>query len=271
MGIIEHIGYYENFNDFPEHRHTCCEFLYMHEGSILMISGDDKFRIESGMLYIIPNSVMHRAEIIDKSVYRRTLIFINPWIYGGTYYSDPINDFLMGSSFSSIASACDNFGCESIIRKIRSELETGDDQSENIIASAVTEIVSNVLRQNPSISSGTGKSNPVINDVKKYIREHCGENLLISDIADRFYINKFYLSHIFKEQTGMSPRQYLTLTRLSKAYCMLHDTNLKISKISGLCGFSGPSEMAKKFSEQYGLSPSEFRKKISEKSSSLSE
>lgn len=265
MGSIEHFGYYENFSDFPEHRHDCCEILYLHQGEILLISNDKKYVLESGMLYVIPCGVNHKAELINKSVYNRTLVFINPWTYSGIHYSEHINDLLMGYTAEKPITAKDNFECDKLLQKIKRELEINDIASEDIITSAVTELLSNVFRQNVFLSDNYVRPNPVITEVKKYIREHCQEALRISDIADRFYINKFYLSHLFKEQTGMSPRQFLTFTRLSKAYCLVHETNIKISKISELCGFSSHSEMSKLFSEQYGVSPSEFRRKLSER------
>lgn len=30
MSCVEHFGYYDGMEDFPEHRHTSCELLYLH-------------------------------------------------------------------------------------------------------------------------------------------------------------------------------------------------------------------------------------------------
>ena len=64
----------------------------------------------------------------------------------------------------------------------------------------------------------------------------------------------------------MSPKQFLIFARLSKAYNMLHEPDMKISEISELCGFASPSDMTKKFKEQYNISPNGFRKQLLSKS-----
>lgn len=98
MSCIEHFAYYSNVKDFPEHRHTSCELMYLHEGELTIICGDSEIEINSGMLYLIPSCVLHRSVIKNRMIYRRTLLFLNPWTYSRAFYSEPINNLLMGFS-----------------------------------------------------------------------------------------------------------------------------------------------------------------------------
>ena len=88
---------------------------------------------------------------------------------------------------------------------------------------------------------------------------------MISDIADRFYVSKYHLTHQFKKQTGMSLRQFLNYIRISDTYSLLHDRSLKIAEIASMCGFTTPSDMTRRFREQYGMSPAQFRRELYEK------
>lgn len=266
MSCIEHFGYYDSIEDFPEHRHTSCELLYLHEGEISMICGDRELKICAGMIYIIPSCVVHRALIKNRKTYRRTLIFLNPWTYSRAYYCEPINALLMGFSLNEPVAVTDDFGCAALIDKIGKELAENDLLSEDIIVSAVTEILAGIIRKANYINDRSRSPGKLVNDVQRYIQENCGSRILISEIADRFYISKYYLTHIFKEQTGMSPRQFLTFTRISKVYNLLHEPNLKISEISEMCGFTSPSDMTRKFREQYGVTPMQFRRELETKS-----
>lgn len=265
MSCIEHFGYYENAADFPEHRHTSCELMYLHEGDISLICGEKEFEIKSGMAYIIPSCVAHRSVINDRETYRRTLVFLNPWTYSRAYYSEPINNLLMGFSANEPVAVRDAFGCAVLLDKIKNELSEGDLLSEDVIVSAVTEILAGIIRTANYINNRSRSPGKLVSDVQRYIQENCGAQIMISDIADRFYISKYYLTHIFKEQTGMSPRQFLTVTRLSKAYNLLHEPNLKVSYISEICGFTSPSDMTRKFREQYGITPMQFRRELKAK------
>jgi|GEM_PF-573547 AraC-like DNA-binding protein len=262
MSCVEHFGYYDGMEDFPEHRHTSCELLYLHEGETSIICGEKEFEIKSGMLYIIPSCVAHRTMIKSRDVYRRTLIFLNPWTYSRSYYSEPIYNLLMGFSVNEPIAVLDDFGCVDLLDKIRRELSADNLLSEDIIVSAVTEILAGIIRKANYIKNRSQSPGKLVYDVQRYIQENCGSQIMISDIADRFYISKYYLTHIFKEQTGMSPRKFLTCTRLSKVYNLLHEPDLKISDISDICGFTSPSDMTRKFREQYGITPMQFRREL---------
>lgn len=266
MGCVEHFGRYDAVEDFPEHRHTSCELLYLHEGEISIICGEKEFTLTDGMLYIIPSCVIHRSIIRNRSIYRRTLIFLNPWTYSRAYFSEPVSNLLMGFSVKEPIAVTDNFGCEELIGKIEKELAADDMLSEDIIVSLITQILAGIIRQSDHIGSRSKLPGKLVSDVQRYIQENCGSQILISDIADKFYISKYYLTHIFKEQTGMSPKQFLSFTRISKAYNLLYEQELKISEISEMCGFTSPSDMTRKFREQYGISPMQLRKSIFTKS-----
>lgn len=269
MGCIEHFGYYDNITDFSEHRHTSCELLYLHEGEISISCGSKEFDLHGGMMYIIPSCVIHKILLKNHKTYRRTLIFLNPWTYSRAYFSEPINDLLMGFSSSEPVTVKDDFGCAQLLDKIESELSEDSLLSEDVIVSAVTEMLVGIIRKANCEKAHSRSLGQLVADVQRYIRENCGCPLMISEVADRFYISKYYLTHLFKEQTGMSPRRFLTFTRLSKAYNLLHEADMKISEISEICGFTSPSDMTKKFREQYGLTPMQFRQELKMKSKNI--
>lgn len=206
MSSIEHFGYYESVADFLAHRHTSCELLYMHEGEISIICGEKEYEIKSGMLYIIPSCVVHRSTIKNRETYRRTLIFINPWTYSRAYYSEPINNLLMGFLANEPIVVFDNFGCADLLDRINKELSANDLLLEDVIVSAVTEILTGIIRNSNYINNRSQSPGKLVHEVQRYIQENCGSQIMISDIADRFFISKYYLTHIFKEQTGMSPK-----------------------------------------------------------------
>lgn len=266
MSCIEHFGYYENIVHFPEHQHTACEIMYLHKGHMSILCDNNEFDMTDGMLYIIPSGVKHKGLIKNTLCYKRTLIFLNPWVYTREYYSDAIYNILTGFDMDKPIVVSDSFECLRIINAIKKEFELGDMVSEDIIVSCVTELLAQIIRKTGYISKMRKKPNKLVAEVQRYIQENCGSKILISDIADEHFISKFYLSHIFKEQTGMSPKQFLTFTRLSKAYNLLHEPNIKISEISEQCGFTSPSDMTKKFREKYNISPVGFRKQLLSKS-----
>ncbi len=262
MSCIEHIGFYDNIIRFPEHKHISCEIMYLHKGNINLICENKKYELKDGMLYIIPSGLNHKISIIDPTCYKRTLVFLNPWLYSKEYYSDFIYNILIGITINEPIIAKDDFECHEYLNIIKKETESTDLLSEDIIISVVTQLLAKILRNTKFLSNNIKKPNKLVSDVQRYLQENYEQQISISDIADKYFVSKFYLSHIFKEQTGMSPRQFLTFTRLSKAYNLLHDPDFSVSDIAEKCGFTSTSYMIKKFGEQYNISPNKFRKQL---------
>lgn len=261
MGCLEHIGFYKNAVDFPKHQHMSCEINFVRSGTIEIESGECRIVVTDNMICFVPSCVEHKTSV-KSAVYERTLIFINPWILSRKFYSDDIYGFIMGMSCKlPIAIAADD-RCLSLIDEISRESANSTGLSDDIISADISRLIAEIIRKSNLGGFSPDSANKVVSDVQIYIQENFRQPLKISEIADRFYISKFYLTHIFKEQTGMSPRQFLTFTRISRAYRLLHSKEISVSQISDLCGFASPSDMSKKFRAQYGMSPTEFRKQM---------
>ncbi len=103
-----------------------------------------------------------------------------------------------------------------------------------------------------------------VDDIKKHIETNFAEKISLDMLAEKFYINKYYLTRIFKEQTGTSITNYLLEIRITQAKHQLRFTALPISEISNVCGFDDPSYFARAFHKYEGISPSAFRKSWNE-------
>lgn len=220
------------------------------------------------MFYFVPICVSHHSIINSSTKYVRTLMFINPWTYGRCFHSETIQNLLMGFSAKSPVIVKDDFGCKGILNEILTEMNRDDLLSQDLIVALVTKLFSEIIRHADFLNINSNKPIKLVWRVQQYIQENCSEELHIAKIAEKEFISQSYLTHIFKEQTGMSPHQFLSFTRLSKAYTLLHNPELMISEISERCGFISPSNMAQKFREQYGVTPTEFRRQLAKKAKS---
>lgn len=99
-----------------------------------------------------------------------------------------------------------------------------------------------------------------INEILKYINANLNEPLTVDDIANRFYISRYYLMHRFKEQTGYTLHNYISQKRLILAKELLLN-NESVMKVSEKCGFIDYSSFLRSFRKMYGTTPKDFRKK----------
>ena len=99
-----------------------------------------------------------------------------------------------------------------------------------------------------------------INEILKYINANLNEPLTVDDIANRFYISRYYLMHRFKEQTWYTLHNYISQKRLILAKELLLN-NESVMKVSEKCGFIDYSSFLRSFRKMYGTTPKDFSKK----------
>lgn len=98
--------------------------------------------------------------------------------------------------------------------------------------------------------------------VKRYIDLHFKEPITLELLAREGHINKYYLSHIFKEEYGISPINYLIIKRIEESKYLLSETDLSLSQIAQLLGFSSLSYFSQVFRRVQSVSPKEFRQRL---------
>ena len=104
----------------------------------------------------------------------------------------------------------------------------------------------------------TGKQN--LQNIKEYLDQNYREKITLDQLSEQFFINKFYLTRIFKEQFGLSVTNYLLQTRITHAKQLLRFTDLSIEKIGQECGMHDANYFSRMFKKVEGISPGEFRK-----------
>ncbi|MBQ7850977.1 MAG: AraC family transcriptional regulator [Clostridia bacterium] len=112
----------------------------------------------------------------------------------------------------------------------------------------------------PASQRRSASSHSVISGVKAWLDQHYHEKVALDDLADRFFINKFYLTRLFKEQYGSSIVNYLLSLRISRAKELLRFTDLPMEEIGARCGIPDANYFSRAFRKVEGVSPSEYRK-----------
>lgn len=107
--------------------------------------------------------------------------------------------------------------------------------------------------------SGTKKQSLV--KIKKYLDEHYSQKISLDLLSEQFFINKFYLTRVFKEQFGISVNNYLLQVRITHAKQLLRFTDQTIEEVGLSCGIGPLYYFSRVFKKIEGLSPNEYRKR----------
>ena len=126
--------------------------------------------------------------------------------------------------------------------------------------------------KNPDKDSTTEKTEAVSHEsdakgagiilrAKSYIDKNYMHSLSLTDMSDYLGINGVYFSTLFKNETGITFKDYLTRIRIEKAKSLLVNEEIKINKVAELTGYCDYRNFCKIFKRETGSSPSEYREK----------
>ncbi|HEY6435825.1 MAG TPA: DJ-1/PfpI family protein [Ignavibacteriaceae bacterium] len=79
--------------------------------------------------------------------------------------------------------------------------------------------------------------NPKIHEVQDYLIEHLSNENTVEELASHVSMSPRNLSRVFKEKTGSTILEYLTLLRIEYAQTMLNNPEFTIEYIASKCGF----------------------------------
>lgn len=101
------------------------------------------------------------------------------------------------------------------------------------------------------------KYDPRIEGLLKYINENLRDELTIEQLAEKCFVNRFYLMHRFKEETGYTIYNYIMQKRLLMARGLM-DQGMGAARAAEECGFREYSAFLRAFKKSFGVTPTEY-------------
>lgn len=105
-------------------------------------------------------------------------------------------------------------------------------------------------------------SRGIIDYVKRLLKENPGRNVDFHIIAESVGYSYDRFRHLFRDQTGVSPSQYLLNLRIAAAKKLLENESLSLSRIGMLCGFQNVSNFVTMFHKKARVTPMQYRKLV---------
>lgn len=97
--------------------------------------------------------------------------------------------------------------------------------------------------------------------VLDYISDHLHERIFAEDLAEAVSRTVPYISRMFRKEMGMPVSEYISRRKIEAAANMLQFSDYSSLEISNYLCFSSQSYFIKKFKEQIGMTPKEYRAK----------
>jgi len=94
---------------------------------------------------------------------------------------------------------------------------------------------------------------------QEYLHEHAADDLPLAAIAREACLSPFHFHRAFTSTFGRTPHAYLTGVRLARARRLLENTELTVTEICGLSGFTSVPSFSALYRRVYGIPPSSIR------------
>ena len=146
----------------------------------------------------------------------------------------------------------------SLFDRMEESIRNENPYNSQIAKSCVNLIISFILG-NEETGVKLSQNISVIKNAMLYIRNNYANNPTLGEVAKHVNISKNYFSVLFKENAGISFKQFLNDVKLNNAAKKLKYSDLPIVEICHECGYDSLSTFYRKFKEKFSVSPQIYR------------
>lgn len=262
--VIEHRYTSCNYH-LPYHYENTYQILFLLAGKILYRVGEKEYEASRGGIIVLNTREEHTLKVLEYP-YERYLIQIRTdFFVKEVQYPEIIAIFIKRPlNFSHLLTVSEpvwNFIYE-IVQEMEREYLRKNKYWEIFVGSDLRRMFIMIFRECADILSmmKTGNSVALAYRIMDYLEHHFAEEITVDSIAEAMFLNKDYIAHVFKDETGFSLMNYVISLRMNKAKLLLMETDKSVTDIAIECGYSDFAYFSKQFKKTTKLSPSKFRK-----------
>lgn len=98
-----------------------------------------------------------------------------------------------------------------------------------------------------------------IRNLMVYVRDHLGDKLSVSVLANAAYLSESHLNLLFRKNLKIPPMSYVRQVRMQKTRELLLSTDVPLKDIAQVVGFQDQTQLSRSFRAAVGVSPTVYR------------
>lgn len=255
-------------NEFEFHYHDFNKIIIFLSGEVTYIIEGKSYRLKPWDILLVGRNDIHQPIISPNVPYERIILWLNPNFLD----AHNRNDCDLQNCFSLATERKMN-----MIRLNKTDIpslkQTLDDLEEAINDTSFGyEILKNslfiqlIVKINRLLFGMDIKKklediryDPRIEKILSYINNNLDNTLSVDLISEKFFLNKYYLMHLFKQETGFTLYNYIQKKRVIKASDCIKK-GMPAGEVCSLCGFGDYSTFVRTFKKEFKLSPKQYYK-----------
>lgn len=242
----------------PPQVHDFCEILYIVSGSGDFLIDGRSYIVNPGDIVIYNEGVHHEERSHEQDPLQTIYCGLtNVHIEGlpsGKVLPSYIDPVLPAALFSHRVESY----LSEILQECRSQALGYETLCSTLLMSLIT-LIYRLVDSKHGFDAVSGK-NELTFRTKEFIDRNYTRNLSLQDIADTFYVNRHYLSHLFRKDMGDSPINYMIHRRIEEAKRLLRTTEQPVRTVAASVGYENEKYFSILFKKITRLTPGQYRR-----------
>ncbi|MFA6940496.1 MAG: AraC family transcriptional regulator [Clostridiaceae bacterium] len=255
-------------NEFEFHYHDFNKIIIFISGDVTYIIEGKSYKLKPWDILLVGRNDLHRPIISSDAPYVRMILWLNPLFLEqhNKDNSNLLSCFQLASERKLNLIRLNNMQIN-LLKQNLADLEGAiqdKDFGSTILKNALFlqfMVKINRLYRKMDIDKELEdiKYDTRIEDILSFINSNLDKDLSIDMLSKEFYLNKYYLMHLFKEETGYTLYSYIQKKRIIKASDLIK-SGMQAGDVCSLCGFGDYSSFVRAFKKEFQLSPKQYYK-----------
>ena len=239
------------------HYHEFCKLLLLVSGTGGYSVEGQRYSLQPGDIVLVDSRAVHRPEFAPDAPYERIIVYIDPDFLRQRSTDDCDLSQIFRSDRGHVLCSSKQQRLLSLASALEDALSGAEYGRVILSTGALLRLLVEIGRE--QASSGAAAVPLVPGDSRilqlmEYIRTHAREDLTIDTLADQFYMSKYHMMHLFREETGQSIYSYLTQQRLIHARGLIA-SGMRATEAAFQSGFATYSSFTRAYAKQFGATP----------------
>lgn len=256
---------------FPPHTHSIVEILFFVEGEHRVLCDGREYVAKEGDVLLIRSFAAHELYGNSGGLNKHYALQISAALLFNLSFDSLRTTYLLSLSEANGNSKslwtkeeCDRNGLTALFSDFHKEFTAKSFGYDIACISIISQILLTIIRESDNYSIKSNVSEDIkrrIYDCMIFMRRNFKEDLTEEICAKNISLSRCYFSRNFKAVTGRSFKEYLNLVRIEHANTLLSTTELTVSEIASICGFSSASHFIYTYKKSQNITPLAFRNK----------